>query len=378
MSTPQKSSKSPRQPRRPAPFFREDRGLWYVQIKGKQINLGSDQEKAFTKYHTLMAGAEPITDQTEFFVPVELFLSWMKLNRSGLTYRWYKDHLESFCQFNVGKHKSIQLHDLKPFHVTQWLDSAHEGHAADTRIGAVRAIRRAYKWAKSIGHIKVNPLAEWEPEMPGKQPRDVVVEPQQWETVRCLIEPNPQELGYKAKRWEDGNFLDFLTLLKETGCRPFEVMQLEAKHVDKQLKAWVYSRKDSKGKKYKRVVYCTDEAWGITQRLMRKHPEGKLLRNKEGRPWTPSAINCKLRRLKKKLGFKLMPYAFRHSFATEALLRGVDSVIVSKLMGHRDLTMVARVYGHLCQHHGDLRANLAKARGLVVEPMPSASSGASV
>jgi hypothetical protein len=36
------------------PFFRQDRGLWYVQIHGKQHNLGRDQDSAFRKYHDLI------------------------------------------------------------------------------------------------------------------------------------------------------------------------------------------------------------------------------------------------------------------------------------------------------------------------------------
>ena len=37
-------------PHYPKPFFREARGLWYVQVDGKQINLGADREAAFRQY----------------------------------------------------------------------------------------------------------------------------------------------------------------------------------------------------------------------------------------------------------------------------------------------------------------------------------------
>ena len=43
-------------------------------------------------------------------------------------------------------------------------------------------------------------------------------------------------------------------------------------------------------------------------------------------------------------------YAFRHSFATHALERGVDSVTVAILMGHSDPSMLAKVYQHLTQN----------------------------
>ena len=41
----------------PTPFFRKSRSRWYVQINGRQINLGPDKEEAFRRYHQLMAEA---------------------------------------------------------------------------------------------------------------------------------------------------------------------------------------------------------------------------------------------------------------------------------------------------------------------------------
>lgn len=39
-------------------------------------------------------------------------------------------------------------------------------------------------------------------------------------------------------------------------------------------------------------------------------------------------------------------HTLRHAFVTQALAAGVDPLTVSKLVGHRDLTMIGRVYGH--------------------------------
>jgi hypothetical protein len=37
------------------PWFRRVRGVWCVQIAGTQHNLGPDRERAFARYHALMA-----------------------------------------------------------------------------------------------------------------------------------------------------------------------------------------------------------------------------------------------------------------------------------------------------------------------------------
>ena len=53
-------------PHFPKPFFRKNRGLWYVQLDGKQVNLGADRDEAFARYHKLMqepvVGSAPATD----------------------------------------------------------------------------------------------------------------------------------------------------------------------------------------------------------------------------------------------------------------------------------------------------------------------------
>ena len=70
--------------------------------------------------------------------------------------------------------------------------------------------------------------------------------------------------------------------------------------------------------------------------------------------------------LTNRLAASLVPryslYAFRHSFATQALERGIDSVTVAVLMGHSDPSMLAKVYQHLTQNPGFLLEQLKKAR----------------
>lgn len=45
-------------PHFPKPFFRSDRAMFYVQLRGKQINLGPDRDAAFRRYGELIAQPE--------------------------------------------------------------------------------------------------------------------------------------------------------------------------------------------------------------------------------------------------------------------------------------------------------------------------------
>jgi integrase len=67
---------------------------------------------------------------------------------------------------------------------------------------------------------------------------------------------------------------------------------------------------------------------------------------------TMAELRCEAKRkLTFRLCIDLTPryslYALRHSWATQALVKGVDPLTVAILMGHKDPSMLSRVYQHL-------------------------------
>ena len=89
-------------PHFPKPFFRVARGVWFLQLHGKWINLGPDKGAAFSRYHQLMARPEtavvpPAEAARLVVVVVDDFLEWCQKHRRPDTYRWYKDRLSEFC-----------------------------------------------------------------------------------------------------------------------------------------------------------------------------------------------------------------------------------------------------------------------------------------
>jgi site-specific recombinase XerD len=111
------------------------------------------------------------------------------------------------------------------------------------------------------------------------------------------------------------------------------------------------------------VVYLTPTALDITKRLMAKYPTGTLFRNANGARWTPSATNCRFRRAKKAVGVKVSLYTLRHSFATHALMNGVDCITVATLLGHSDSSTLSRTYQHVSQNPAFMAEQLRKAVG---------------
>jgi integrase len=120
-------------------------------------------------------------------------------------------------------------------------------------------------------------------------------------------------------------------------------------------------RSDSKGQRYNRVIWLTPEAQAIVERLSAMYPNGRLFRNRWGKPWTTDRLKERCRGLKS--DFKFFPYALRHTWITEALERGVDPVTLAILAGHKDTTMICRVDQHLARKPDHLKASLLKAVG---------------
>jgi site-specific recombinase XerD len=51
----------------------------------------------------------------------------------------------------------------------------------------------------------------------------------------------------------------------------------------------------------------------------------------------------------------------RHTFATRKILEGVDLVTIATLMGHRDLTMLQKIYQHVKRRSDHLRNALNRS-----------------
>ncbi len=336
----------------PKPFFRPARGLWYIQIDGKQINLGGDQTAAFKAYHGLMqqrseGQAIPtasVSTQHLVVLIVDEFLDWCEKHRAPDTYYWYKDRLESFCK---SIDPTLTAAQLRPHHVQKWVDNYGVALASGSRRNLIASVKRAMKWAEEQGYIERSPLVHLKKPACGR--KEQVVTPAEFEAL----------LG----RYKDQEFKDLLTVTWETGCRPQECLRVEARHVDVAAARWVFPASESKGKRTTRIVYLTPKALEITKRLVEKHPNGALFRNTDGKPWTPGATNCRFQHVRRKTGVKYSLYSLRHSFATHALMKGVDCITVSTLMGHSDPSTLAKVYQHLGQNPTFLHEQLQRATG---------------
>lgn len=399
-------------PHFPKPFFKKGRGVWYVEIDRKQINLGPHKDAAFAQYHKLMA--EPRKRQAPSGTVLEVvdtFLEWCQTRRAPDTYEWYRFRLQALAVWLQHHYPNIAARDLREFHIDEWLDTFNE-LASGSRRNYCRAIKRAMRWAKKKGRIDSNPIAEME--LPSGGKRETVISEGEWENVLNVV--------------SDRCFRDLLIVTWETGCRPQESLIVEARHVDVDNQRWVFPESEAKTD-VPRVVYLTDEALDICKRRMHSHPTGPLFRNTRGKPWTTDAVSCAFTRIQIRLGRQLLEkqpsrtckdkrrkylwvddaavgeftktlaplkqsgrakteaelrnearrkltyreairlgpkyclYVLRHTWMNRLLTRGVDALTVAFLAGHSDPSTLAKVYAHLSQNPSYLLDQARKAAG---------------
>lgn len=375
----------------PKIWYRKERKAWFVTIHGTRHNLGPDKKQATERFHQLMGTTrhKPVRSMS-FAAIADAYLEWVKTNRAASTYEGNRFHIERFCQ----KYPDLQLAELRPYHCQQWVD-AYPKLSQSTRRIYLKAIRRLVNWAIQQGYISGDPLRGLQ--MPASARREVCVTKDEFNRMLELI------------KWEW--FRRLCIVAFETGCRPQELLRVEARHYDAAHSRWVFPVSESKGKRQPRVVYLTPKAEEITRNLAELYPEGRLFRNHAGKKLIQQTVASAFYRLRVRFGRIAMKekgisrdeatsqelarrgdkrrldemsatqrrlldncaaahfaplyclYSLRHSFATVALQSGLDGLTVAILLGHRDPSMLARVYQHMAHNPQHLLGQVRKVLG---------------
>ena len=327
-------------------WFRESNQKWYTTIAGRQVCLGASKKDAEKKHRELLA--RNVTTDPPVYQLFNRFLAFVEANRAEDTYIKYQRHLKPFGTLG----RSLRVSGLQPHHVQRILDANYRGASTTTHNDVITVVKVALNWGVGQGFIAFNPLAKMP--KPTRNVRETFVPASEW----------PSLLGAASS----SQFRDYLMFALSTGARPQEIRKIEAGYFDRAARRIVFPRLKSKGKKHQRVIYLDDVALALVERLAAEN-EGLIFRNSRGRPWTKNAISCCFRALNKKLKIKICATVLRHSYAHNKLVEKTDSLVVSKLLGHRDGQMLATRYGHI--EESDILASAArKGSPLVVPPVP--------
>ncbi|REJ91811.1 MAG: site-specific integrase [Planctomycetota bacterium] len=336
--------------RTPKPWYRNQTGEWMVVVRGRRIRLakapndGEGRRLAWKKFHELMASLpDKIGDPNPRIASLlEEFLDWSARNQSSETYRGCSFYLNEFDK----SHGDLRIRDLRVHHVTQWAEK-DTWVSSSTRYNAIRHVVRALNWAVEQQLIDKNPIKGMRRPKPGTRHRGL----DRRELVMLARAAHPR-------------FRALLIALRQTGARHIELRHLtwEQIHGDRLV---IADHKTAGKVQQPRVIPLTPRMQRLIKRIRSRTESAFVFVNTRDKPWTCSAVNQQIRRLRKKLNLPddVCAYMIRHTFATEGIANGVDVITLSKVMGHQNTTMLRKHYGHVEQFPEHMESAMRRAAG---------------
>lgn len=326
--------------RTPTIWFREATGWYMTTVRGRQVKLSPDKAEATRTFHTLMASLpdEPAEQKAAirptFRKVADLFLDEGKRTKEPGTYAVQRYYLQSFCDHI----KTRRVADLKVHMATEWIAS-HPDWGQSTCTTARSIVRACLNWAVEQGYIPANPLAKLKR---GDFAR----------RERILTRSERQAIAGIVT----SAFRDFVFALEQTGCRPFsEMSRVTAAMVDFQAGSITLAKHKNAKRGKARTIYLTTPLIDLLRRLSAEYPTGPLFRTKTGNRWTQGSAAKQMVKACERLKIpRANCYAYRHTYITEALAKGMSASIVAELVGNSPAT-IHKYYSHLDQRKDELR-----------------------
>jgi integrase len=218
----------------------------------------------------------------------------------------------------------------------------------------IDGLMAAFRWAVKKKLITANPIEGID--RPARRSR----------SRRCLVSDEQHERILASIR--TAGFRAVVVCLHATGARPGELLAAEAKDWNQELQAVLYYGDDRRredefrhktaGKSKDRAIYFTGEALALIRNLMGRHRTGPLFRTFKNGPWTIQTLGDAFRVLRKRVGMPdLIPYSYRHTFATNWLKAGRSVDVLAEILGNTPET-IRRHYSHLCGDRAAIRRQL--------------------
>lgn len=333
--------------RRAHPWFRGGRG-WFVTLQGKQHNLGitdpNDLAGAIEALQKLLDGIGPNHRKLDEREPVKprnvaqacaVYLADLKARaEAGRVTRGHWRNTRIILEQFARAFPDVQICALRADQVEKWVETRPSWSLStqNNAVGAIGALLKAEGLSLRL-------------RKPPKESRgaDTCLTDEQFEAL-ILDLTGPLPRGGRKR----GDLAELLRLLRETGARPGELTGLTAEAVD-----WtnclirLAKHKTRRHTGRDRVIHFNTAAIGILEQQRAKYGRGVLFRTRNGNPYRSTELWEVLGKASKRLGFRVVAYGQRHSFATRALVNGVPDTLVAGLLGQTSTAMLHKNYSHV-------------------------------
>jgi integrase len=174
-----------------------------------------------------------------------------------------------------------------------------------------------------------------------------------WRRVKPLAEADSPKLDWLSSdkmralaNAAEPSFRALIVAAMHSGARYSELARLVVEDFDPRADTLLI--RSSKSGKHRNVV-LTEEASAFFKKLCDGRAPGEImLRRADGRLWTPGAQDRPMRAACAKAGIERVSFhALRHSYASNAAMDGVPSIMIAAALGHSDTRITERNYAHL-------------------------------
>ncbi len=226
----------------------------------------------------------------------------------------------------------------------------------------IKNLRSYFIWLDRQEYIKENKIPKIE-KPTAKRKEQLVLDREQ---VKKVVE-HVYSRKYATKIERPRN-LFLINLLRFTGARPCELLDLEIGSIRKTKNGWqiCIDGKKQKGRLryYTLPQFVMDSYLVYIQRRAIFRDHDWLFVSRTGEKWGASGINCLFKKISKEMGMHVNAYAFRRYVATQLDENGIDIKNIMRHLGHtRSSTTELYIErsGVLTKDSGECMANLADA-----------------
>jgi integrase len=274
----------------------------------------------------------------------------------------FEEFVERFLKWSVQIHrpKTHQLHDnncksLKRFFDGKWLDEITLGMVEDFKLARMKEKRWGEKDERPISCVTVNRALATLRLIFNHAERSGYLIPNWVKGVEFFKEPKhlrtislEEEIAYLAKASQP--LKDIARIILDTGMRPDEVFRIEFASVD-------FSQRSifnifGKTPAARRKLTMTEEVYSLLKRRSQKdgaryafpspnYPDRPISRVHKAHEGAVSRA---------KISPRFILYDLRHTYASRAVMAGVDLPTLAALLGHTSILMTMR-YVHPAEEH---------------------------
>jgi integrase len=238
----------------------------------------------------------------------------------------------------------MKVTDIKPLHLRTWLAQHRQRLKSHTWNAYLRFLRAVFHLAVEAQVIAENPAIGLKLAKIDAAPRMTPT----WDEFQAIV-ADIRKQKFNARSKQSTELVEFMGLL---GLGQAEVANLRGEHFDfERMQITIVRQKTRKPF----VIPIYPQA---VELVMRLKSEGRI---EFGQPlFNARSPEVALHRASKRLNLpRYSPRALRRMFIIRALEKGIDPRVVAAWQGHRDATLVLRVYGsHINRDHHQRMAAL--------------------